>query len=236
MSGKKVLIVEDNENLAYGLKNNLEIEGYRVAVVADGRLALDAARENTPDLVVLDLMLPGMDGFRVLRTLREEGFDMPVLILTARDEELDRVRGFRFGADQYLTKPFSVLELLARIESLLRRHVAREPADAAPSLAVIRFGSVEVVPAAREVRRDGAVVALAPKEYELLLALLQREGAVAPRLELIQEVWGYPGDVLTRTVDTHIGELRKKLEEDPVHPKHILTVRKAGYRLQRDLP
>lgn len=234
MTVQQILIVEDNENLAYGLKNNLEIEGYDVAVVGDGHRALVVARTLKPQLIVLDLMLPGLDGFRVLRALREEGCDCPVLILTARDEELDRVRGFRFGADQYLTKPFSVLELLARIESLLRRHNSREAATRPALQANICFGAVSVFPEAREVRRDGRVVPLAPKEYDLLLALLTRNGAVAPRLELIQEVWGYPDDVLTRTVDTHIGELRKKLEEDPVHPKYILTVRKAGYRLQRD--
>ncbi len=232
MTSPRILIVEDNQNLAYGLKNNLEIEGYVVMTAADGNVAQALVQEQRFSLIVLDLMLPGLDGFSLLRAMRAEGIQTPVLILTARDEEIDRVRGFRFGADQYLTKPFSVLELLARIESLLRRWRtdARPPAD----LETPVFGDVTVIPKAREVRRNGRVVALAPKEYDLLMALLARKGAVAPRLELIQEVWGYAGDVLTRTVDTHIGELRKKLEADPVHPKHILTVRKAGYRLKMD--
>lgn len=232
MTAPHILIVEDNHNLAYGLKNNLEIEGYLATTAADGQAAQPLIAARRFDLIVLDLMLPGLDGFSLLRAMRAAGDQTPVLILTARDEEIDRVRGFRFGADQYLTKPFSVLELLARIESLLRRAAGERRAPA--SLETLRFGEVTVTPKAREVRRDGRVVALAPKEYDLLLALLARQGAIAPRLELIQEVWGYAGDVLTRTVDTHIGELRKKLEVDPVHPKHILTVRKAGYRLKVD--
>ena len=228
-----ILVIEDNENIAYGLRNNLEIEGYRVSVAEDGPQGLAQVRQARPDLVVLDLMLPGLDGFQLLRTLREEGHQMPVLILSARGEELDKVRGFRFGADQYLTKPFSVLELLARVETLLRRN--RELTEHNREIQEeIRFGQILVRPAAREVLRDGHPVALAPKEMDLLLALLRREGAVAPRLELITEVWGYPGDVLTRTVDTHIGELRRKLEKDPNKPQHILTIRKTGYRLRKE--
>lgn len=223
-----LLIVEDNVNLAYGLRNNLEIEGYTVAVCNDGAGALQVLEQAPPDLVILDLMLPGIDGFAVLRALREKHDSLPVLILTARDEEIDRVRGFRFGADQYLTKPFSVLELLARVASLLRRHPSEDKLQ--PDR--ITFGSVEVSPLAREVRRHGQIVKLTPKEFDLLLALLAKQGAVAHRLELITEVWGYPGDVLTRTIDTHIAELRRKLEDDPVHPQHILTIRKIGYRLK----
>ncbi len=227
---KRILVIEDNANLAYGLQNNLEIEGYQVEVVSDGRSGLDAARLGA-DLIILDLMLPELDGFRLLRTLREEECDTPVLILSARGEELDKLRGFRFGADDYVTKPFSVLELLARIEALLRR---AEPRSAGgPDLKVERFGTVEVDPSTREVLREGKPVALAPKEFDLLWALLERDGKLASRLELIREVWGYPDTVLTRTVDTHIGELRRKLEEDASNPRHILTVRKAGYRLSR---
>jgi DNA-binding response OmpR family regulator len=225
----RVLIVEDNHDLAFGLRNNLEIEGYTVEVAADGPSGLAAARRAHPDLVVLDLMLPGMDGYRVLRQLREEGLGMPVLILTARGEETDKVLGFRLGADDYVTKPFGVLELLARVEALLRR--SRPPSPAA-GRTVQRFGEVEVEVSTRSVRRDGRPVALTPMEFDLLVALLRREGAVASRLELLSEVWGHASDVLTRTVDTHIGELRRKLERDPSTPRHILTVRKAGYRLE----
>jgi two-component system alkaline phosphatase synthesis response regulator PhoP len=224
----RVLIVEDNHDLAFGLRNNLEIEGYAVDVADDGRSGLAAARGNHPDLVVLDLMLPGMDGYRVLRQLRDDGLMMPVLILTAKGEEADKVRGFRCGADDYVTKPFGVLELLARIEALLRR--TRAPG----STAVDRFGDVEVDTATRTVKREGPPVAITPMEFDLLVALLRRRGAVASRLELLAEVWGHSSAVLTRTVDTHVGELRRKLERDPSSPIHILTVRKAGYRLTRD--
>jgi DNA-binding response OmpR family regulator len=225
----RVLIVEDNRDLAFGLRNNLEIEGYAVEVASDGPAGLAAARRASPDLVVLDLMLPGMDGYRVLRQLREEGLAMPVLILTARGEETDKVLGFRLGADDYVTKPFGVLELLARVEALLRRS---RPAAPAPVHPVQRFGEVEVEVSTRSVRRAGRPVALTPMEFDLLVALLRRQGAVASRLELLSEVWGHASDVLTRTVDTHIGELRRKLERDPSTPQHILTVRKAGYRLR----
>jgi DNA-binding response OmpR family regulator len=225
----RVLIVEDNHDLAFGLRNNLEIEGYAVDVAADGPSGLAAARQRHHDLIVLDLMIPGMDGYRVLRQLREDGLTMPVLILTARGEEADKVLGFRLGADDYVTKPFGVLELLARVEALLRRS---RPASAPPHRAIQRFGEVEVEISTRSVRRDGQPVALTPMEFDLLLALLRRQGAVASRHELLSEVWGHASDVLTRTVDTHIGELRRKLERDPSTPRHILTVRKAGYRLE----
>jgi two-component system, OmpR family, alkaline phosphatase synthesis response regulator PhoP len=226
----RVLVVEDNPDLAFGLRNNLEIEGYDVVVAEDGPTGLTRARDSMPDLVILDLMLPGMDGYRVLRALRAEGFERPVLILTARGEEADKVIGFRNGADDYVTKPFGVLELLARIEALLRRATgtARTPASAAE-----RFGDVEVDRSARTVTREGVPVYLAPMEFELLLALLQRRGAVATRQELMREVWGHRAVVVSRTVDTHIAELRRKLEHDPAEPRHILTVRKSGYRLER---
>ena len=223
----RILVVEDNPDLAFGLRNNLEIEGYQVAVAEDGPSGLARALEWRPDLVILDLMLPGMDGYRVLRALRGEGFHQPVLILTARGEEGDKVMGFRTGADDYVTKPFGVLELLARVEALLRR--AKEP-DAPPP-ARERFGAVEVDPAQRAVFRRGQAVSLAPMEFDLLLALVRRRGAVASRHELMREVWGHRAVVVSRTVDTHIAELRRKLEDDPADPRHILTVRKAGYRL-----
>ncbi len=226
----RVLIVEDNHDLAFGLRNNLEIESYAVDVAADGPSGLAAARRHHPDLVVLDLMLPGMDGYRVLRQLRDDGLTMPVLILTARGEEADKVRGFRFGADDYVTKPFGVLELLARIEALLRR--SRPTASSAP--AAEQFGEIEVDTSTRSVRRGGRDVALTPMEFDLLVALLRRRGAVVSRVDLLKEVWGHSSAVLTRTVDTHVGELRRKLENDPSTPRHILTVRKAGYRLARE--
>ena len=229
----RILVVEDNPDLAFGLRNNLEIEGYAVEVAEDGVRGLELARTAAPDLVILDLMLPRLDGYRVLRALRDEGNGVPVLILTARTEEADKVRGFRFGADDYVTKPFGVLEFLARVEALLRRAGKELAGNGALDRRPMRFGSVEVDAATRTVRRAGAPVALAPKEFDLLLALLKRGGAVASRLELLREVWGYDESVVSRTVDTHVAELRRKLEDDPSSPRHLITVRKAGYRLDR---
>ncbi len=228
----KILVVEDNKDLAFGLRNNLEIEGFEVEVAEDGEAGLRAANVTSPDLVILDLMIPKMDGFRVLHSLRSNGFEKPVLILTARGEESDKVRGLRLGADDYVTKPFGVLELLARVEALLRRTQPND--EPATKLPPIRFGEVIIDRASRAVTRDGEAVALTPKEYELLLALLKREGAVASRIELMKEVWGYHAEVLSRTIDTHIAELRKKLEPDHTPPEYILTIRKVGYRLKLD--
>lgn len=226
----RILIVEDNANLAYGLRTGLEIEGYDVQVAEDGESGLERARGWKPDLVMLDLMLPGMDGYRVLRALRDGGSEVPVLILTARGEEADKVLGFRLGADDYVTKPCGVLELLARVGALLRR--SRMADHRAPLEAMERFGSVEINPASRTVTKEGTAVALSPKEFDLLLALVRRRGAVASRVELLREVWGHRVEVMTRTVDIHIAELRRKLEDDPSQPRHILTVWKAGYRLE----
>jgi two-component system, OmpR family, alkaline phosphatase synthesis response regulator PhoP len=226
----RILIVEDNPDLAYGLRTGLEIEGYEVQVAEDGEKGLDRARSWNPDLVMLDLMLPGMDGYRVLKTLREGGSDVPVLILTARGEEADKVLGFRLGADDYVTKPCGVLELLARVGALLRRSRMADHRSTGDGLE--RFGAVEINPASRTVTKEGIPVALSPKEFDLLLALVRRRGAVASRVELLREVWGHRVEVMTRTVDIHIAELRRKLEDDPSQPRHILTVWKAGYRLE----
>jgi DNA-binding response OmpR family regulator len=227
-----VLIIEDNPDLAFGLVNNLEIEGHRVELVEDGALGLERARHTLPDLVILDLMLPGLNGYQVLKGLRDAGLQTPVLILSARGEEADKLRGFRYGADDYVTKPFSLLEMLARIEALLRR--ARPPAttlDETGSRART-FGDVVVDDATRTVRKGGTEVQLSPKAYELLGTLLELNGHVISRADLLRRVWGFRGAVMSRTVDTHILELRRKLEDDPANPHHILTVRKAGYRLQ----
>jgi two-component system, OmpR family, alkaline phosphatase synthesis response regulator PhoP len=224
----RILVVEDNANLAYGLSTSLELEGHQVVIADEGAAGLSAAREHRPDLVILDLMLPGMDGYRVLKALRDAGETVPVLILTARGEEADKVLGFRLGADDYVTKPFGLLELLARVAALLRRSGQRAE-SAVP--AVVRFGEVEVDPGSRQVRRRGEEVPLTPKEFDLLWALLRRKGGVAARLELLAEVWGHRAAVMTRTVDMHVAQLRRKLEEDPAEPRHIVTVWKAGYRL-----
>ena len=228
---RRVLIIEDSEKLALGLRNNLEYEGYAAVVATDAASGLVMARECRPDLIILDLMLPDMHGYRVLRQLREAGDVTPVLVLTALGEEADKVRGFRFGADDYVTKPFGLMELLARVDALLRR--ARMTNDGALSAALqpMTFGEVTVYPSTHTVTRGGEIVPLRPKEYDLLVALLGRRGRAATRLELLTDVWGYDEAVVSRTVDTHIAELRRKLEPDPSNPQHIITVPKTGYRL-----
>jgi DNA-binding response OmpR family regulator len=221
----RILVIEDNADLAYGLRNNLEIEGYDVEVAADGEEGLERVRRAPPELVILDLMLPRLDGFRVLRAIRAGALAMPVLILTARGEEADKVRGLKLGADDYVTKPFGVLELLARVEALLRRNASAQPVE--------RIGDIEIDRATRTVMRRGERVDLAPKEFDLLMALADRRGAIATRLDLMRNVWGWSDAVITRTIDTHVAELRRKLEDDPARPRLILTVRKVGYRLAR---
>ena len=228
-SASRVLVIEDNSALAEGIAYNLRHEGYESRIAEDGRVGLSAVREWNPHLVILDLMLPGIDGYQVLESMRREGNRVPVLILTARAEEADKVRGFRLDADQYVTKPFGVLELLERVGALLRRAEGRGPAARDSS---IRFGDIVVDTAARAVSRRGVPCGLTPKAYELLLALISRRGAVAGRVELLTEVWGYGAFVMSRTVDSHIAELRRKLEEDAARPRHIITVWKAGYRFE----
>lgn len=226
----KVLIVEDNADLAAGIEYNLGLEGYETCVAEDGRRALTVAEQWTPDVILLDLMLPELDGYQVLQALRSRGVKTPVVILTARGEEADKVRGFRLDADQYVTKPFGVLELLERVRALIRRS-ARDGASGSHTL--LRFGDVIVDTSSRSVTRNGAPCALTPKAYELLLALVRRNGAVATRNELLKEVWGYSAFVTTRTVDSHVAELRRKIEHDAANPRFVKTVWKVGYRFER---
>ena len=227
----RILIIEDNEDLAFGLRNNLEIEGYDVLTAATGTAGVQQAREFQPDLILLDLMLPEMDGFEVLRTLRKNGNPAPVLILTARGEEVDKVTGLRLGADDYVTKPFGLMELLARVEALLRRTTVLGSDDDTTARDTLQIGTIEICPSSRSVRHDGNIVDLAPKEFDLLLELVRRDGAVVSRMELMKKVWGHSSVVVSRTVDTHIAELRRKLEKDSANPELIITVRKAGYRI-----
>jgi two-component system response regulator MtrA len=226
----RVLVVEDQRDLAALLVHNLELEGLEVRAVGDGREVLELVRSWVPNLVILDLMLPGLDGFEVLRGIRAHTRELPVLILSARGEEQDKIRGFRLDADQYVTKPFSLVELLERVHALLRRGT-RGASNGQPAL--LAFGDVAVDEASRTVTRGGEPVTLPPKAFDLLLALARREGRVANRVELLREVWGYGPLVLSRTVDSHIAELRRKLEPDPSAPRHIITVFKTGYRLDR---
>lgn len=224
----RILIIEDERNLALGLRANLEVEGYDVAVAESGEAALRLCGAGRPDLIILDLMLPGMDGFEVLSELRVRGVEAPVLVLSARADEIDKVRGFRAGADDYVTKPFGVMELLLRARVLLRRS---GQADAG-SRTTLRFGEVEVDVTRRLVLRAREEVALTPRAFELLLALLANAGAVMARHELLRTIWGYDSSVTTRTVDAHVAELRRKLEVNPAEPRYILTVHKVGYRLR----
>jgi two-component system, OmpR family, alkaline phosphatase synthesis response regulator PhoP len=221
----RILVVEDNGDLAAGIEHNLKLEGYDVCVAATGPAGIAAAAEWSPDLVILDLMLPGADGYQVLKSIRKETKRVPVIILTARAEEHSKIRGFRLDADQYVTKPFGILELLERVAALLRRSAQ----DEKPPATLVTFGDVRVDLDSHRVERAGVAVTLTPKAFDLLLALIQRQGKVARRAELLREVWGYGSFIMTRTVDSHIAELRRKLD-DPEEPRHIVTVWKVGYR------
>lgn len=229
---RRVLIVEDNETLATGLSRSLEAAGFEAETAGDRAGARDALEREDPDVVVLDLMLPDADGFEVLRDLRASGSDTPVLILSARGEEIDKLKGFRLGADDYVVKPVGVLELIARVEALLRRAGDGRGTPESVLSESVRVGPYEVDPARRTVERDGEPVELSPQEFELLLCLLRHEGRAVSRETLLLEAWGYGRPVATRTVDTHISTLRAKLEEDPGRPRLILTVRKVGYRVE----
>ena len=229
----RVLVVEDSSDLAFGLQTNLEIEGYETSLAGDGEAALDVYEKLSPDIVILDLNIPRLNGYEVLQALRERGSNVPVLILSAQKEETAKIRGFRLGADDFVTKPFSVLELMARIEALLRRAAKPTERANASDTAPLRFGNISVDLAARVVYRDGEKLDVPPKTFDLLHALVRRNGAVVRREDLLREVWGHRNLISTRTVDLHVLELRRKIEEDPTRPQHIITVRKAGYRFQR---
>jgi DNA-binding response OmpR family regulator len=221
-----IVIVEDNEALARGLRGNLEFEGHQVVLAPTAAEGLRRAREPGVDLVILDLMLPDGDGYRVLRDLREGGVQTPVLILSALGEETDKVRGFRFGADDYVTKPFGLMELVARVDALLRR---ARPRNGEPPSRVV-YGELAIDTVNRTVTRNGRPIILRPREFDLLAALVRHGGQLVSRMELLREVWGYDDTVMSRTVDTHIAELRRKVERDPANPRHIMTVLKGGYR------
>jgi DNA-binding response OmpR family regulator len=225
-----ILIVEDDPDLGSRLKKNIELEGYRVRLVADGRAGLDAARSGSPDLILLDLMLPVLDGLDVLKKLRGELDDVPVIILTARGREAERIEGFRAGCDDYLVKPFSLSELIARIRAVLRRSGFRE----IPS--VLHTCGFMLDPGARMATRDGREVALTPKEFDLFYTLASHPNQALSRGALLDEVWGDETDVTDRTVDSHVAGLRRKIESNPESPERIQTVYKVGYRWTTDAP
>ena len=234
MGGSKILVVEDDRNLLEVLKYNLVKEGYEVLTAADGVQALDAARSNKPDLIVLDIMLPKLDGFEVCRILRTE-MTAPILMLTAKAGETDKVVGLELGADDYMTKPFSMREFLARVKAMLRRaemmKTAATPAQE-PIPSLIKVGEIEVDLARHTVSRSGTLIDLSPKEFDLLGFLVKNKEQVFTRDQLLEKVWGYDYAGDTRTVDVHVRWLRQKIEYDPANPKHLLTVRGIGYKFE----
>jgi DNA-binding response OmpR family regulator len=221
----RILVVEDDAAILRGLTDNLRFEGYEVIPARSGEEGLRLILEGEPDLVVLDVMLPVLSGFDICRRVRKEGKMMPILMLTARAQEVDRVMGLDLGADDYVTKPFSIPEFLARIRALLRR------ANSSALLpARVTFGEVKVEFERYEAMKSGEKVRLSPKEFGVLRLLVAREGEVVSRTDLLHEVWGYDHFPTTRTVDNHMASLRSKLEEDPASPEHLLTVHGVGYR------
>lgn len=223
---EKILIIEDEEDLVKGLKLNLQGEGYEVEWAFDGREGLLQAQEAAPDLIILDIMLPKMNGLEVCRELRQKNIGIPIIMLTAKGEEIDKVVGLEVGADDYLTKPFSIRELLARIKALLRR--ANREEKSVPK--VYRFGDVEIDFATFKIRRKGEEFELTSLEVEILKHLISHQGKVVTREALLDKVWGYDKFPTTRTIDNHILKLRKKIEDDPSHPRHIFSVYGEGYR------
>ena len=225
-----ILVVEDEETLAESLRYNLAREGYEVAVVGDGRMAIESWRRGAVDLVVLDLMLPGLSGLDVLRQLRASS-DVPVVVVTAKDAEAEVVTGLELGADDYVTKPFSMRELISRIRGILRR-ASRAPRNS--DTLVLEGGPVSLDVDRHEVRVDGELVAFRPKEFELLEALLVRKGRLVPRQILLEEIWGVPFFGDPKTLDVHIRRLREKVEQTPRSPEWIVTVRGLGYKFVDD--
>jgi len=222
----RIIVIEDDRAILRGLKDNLEFESYEVLTATDGEQGYRLIREHHPDLIVLDLMIPKMDGYELCRKVRSEGMAVPILMLTARSEEMDRIHGLDIGADDYVTKPFSVPELLARIRAILRR---AQPPTALPEN--LRFDDVFIDFTCFDARKTGQILKLSRKEFGVLRLLAARVGQVVTRNEMLDEVWGHECYPTTRTVDNHIASLRSKLEDDPSKPHHLITVHGVGYKL-----
>ncbi len=229
MPPETILIVEDDPTMLRGLKDNFEFEDYRVLTAADGEAGLHAALNDRPDLVILDVMLPKINGYEVCRLIRREGIETPIIMLTAKAQEPDVVLGLNTGADDYVTKPFGIKELLARVNAFLRRR--REAGQK-----VHRFGDCELLPVSHKLLRRGAEVELTPKEYCLLTMLVSRPGRAFTRDDILRRVWGYDVIVTTRSVDRCVNTLRAKIEPDPANPTFIRTVRDIGYRFESPDP
>jgi DNA-binding response OmpR family regulator len=222
---RKILIADDEPNLVATLKFNLEKEGYGVLTASDGEEAVASVRQEHPDLLVLDLMLPKLSGMEVCRVVRRES-SLPIIMLTAKTDEVDRVLGLEIGADDYVTKPFSVKELIARVRAQLRR-ASESPIQVSE---VLTAGDLRLDAGKREVTRSGSTLDLRPKEFDLLHVLMRNRGRVLSRNQLLEAVWGYAAYGQTRTVDVHVGRVREHIEADPAHPSYIVTVRGVGYR------
>jgi two-component system alkaline phosphatase synthesis response regulator PhoP len=226
----KILVVDDEPSIVTLMKFNLEKAGYEVITAEDGRQGLDLSLTEKPDLIVLDLMLPGMDRMDVCKTLRQEKVDTPILMLTAKDEEFDKILGLELGADDYMTKPFSPREVVARVKAILRRTQVQQAPDDASS--VIKLGALEIHTDTYDVYARGEQLVLTPKEYELLLYLSNHKNKVLSRDQLLNGVWDFHYDGDTRIVDVHISHLREKIEADPKRPAYIRTIRGFGYKLE----
>ena len=221
----RILIIEDEPDLALGLRNNLEYEGCEVITARDGEEGARLACQERPDLILLDIMLPSLSGLDVCRQLRGKGMDTPIIMLTARGQEIDKVIGLEIGADDYVTKPFSIRELLARVHVQLRRQSKRETESS-----TYRFGEVELNFARHQAFKKGMPLDLSAREFEILKYFIEHRGETITRDQLLDEVWGYDNFPLTRTVDNHIARLRQKIEENPAEPQHIITVHRIGYK------
>ncbi len=225
MQLQKILIVEDEPDMALGLRDNFEYEGYEVAVAADGQQGLDQAIRDNPDLIILDVMLPKVSGLDVCRHLRSKGVDLPIIMLTARGQEIDKIVGLEMGADDYVTKPFSIKELLARVRAHLRRKT-KQVVD----LDTYKFGDVVLEFKSYQATKAGEPIELSPREFELMKYFIQHRGETITRDRLLDEVWGYDNYPFTRTVDNHIAKLRQKVEPAPSDPQYIITVHRVGYK------
>jgi two-component system alkaline phosphatase synthesis response regulator PhoP len=222
---QKILIVEDEPDMVLGLRDNFEFEGYLVVTASDGAAGLEKARTEKPDLLILDIMMPKLSGLEVCKTLRGEGFEKPIIMLTARGQEIDKVVGLELGADDYVTKPFSIRELLARVRAILRRSDGSKR-----RLARYRFSDVELDFEVYRATRAGEPLEMSPREFELLRYLIERKGDTVSRDQLLEDVWGYESYPSTRTVDTHIAKLRAKIGDSGSEPRYILTMHGSGYK------
>lgn len=222
---EKILIIEDEESILMALEDNLKLEGYDVSSAKDGELGLSMAEEQGYDIIILDIMLPKMDGFEICKQLRQEGITTPILMLTAKGQEIDKILGLELGADDYVTKPYSPRELLARVKALLRRAKQTEQ-----EIGLYIFGDVEIDFIKYEARKKGKPIYLTALEFDLLHFLIKFKGQVKSRDSILDEVWGAEVYVHPRTVDKHIADLRKKIEDDPPNPKYIIGIRSVGYK------